>query len=250
MDEDTLMSEIIVQAFREGNFTAVGEETTAEELGEAVSRLRNLINSVFGFELGELQRDWYVPQEHDPEAPLRHPLAPTGTGATGAVPYQYPPSNVRMLVNLTTARTLYFSAHPIDGARMSYLDMGTPDTVDVTLNGNGRLIEGAATLTSDADAGTPITFHGRKWLYRADKGDWIRLTQLQSGDRIPTPPEFDALWISGLCVSLAPRFQIEVQPTIMQVYADMLARLKRRYKQSERFPSSMEMRQHFRESGI
>lgn len=250
MDEDTLLSEIIVQAFREGNFVAVGEESTAEELGEAVSRLRNLINAVFGFELGELQRDWYVPQTFNPEAPLRYPRAPTGTGDTDAEPYQYPPANVRLLVNVTSARTLYFPAHPSDGARISYLDMGTPTNVDVTLHGNGRLIEGATSITSDADAGTPVTFHGRKWLYRADKGDWIRLTQLQSNSKVPTPPEFDALWISGLAMSLAPRFQVEVQPAIVQTYADMLSRLKKRYKQSERQPSSLEMRQMFRESGI
>jgi hypothetical protein len=245
---DTLMSEIIVQAFREGNFTALGEDTTAEELTESVARLRNLINAVFGFELGELQRDWYVPHEHDPEAPLRYPLAPTGTGVTSAAPYQYPPSNVRLLVKVDAARTLYFPAYPFDGARISYLDMGS--TADVTIDGNGRLIEGATSITTDLDPDGEdpvVSFHGRKWLYRADRGEWILLTDLQAGDSVPTPPEFDALWISGLAVSLAPRFQVQIQEQTAATYQDMLGRLKRRYKQSERLPSSMELRQIFRE---
>ena len=243
---DTLMSEIIVQAFREGNFVSLGEDTTTEELAEAVPRLRNLINAVIGFELGELQRDWYVPQEHDPEAPIRFPLTPSGLGTTSASPYQYPPSNVRLLVKLTSSRTLYLPAHPFDGARISYLDMGSTVTADTTIDGNGRLIESAATIVTDLDAVTPVTFHGRTWFYRADLGDWIRFTDLQSTDTVPTPPEFDQLWITGLAISLAPRFQIQIQDQVKSTYMDMLARLKKRYKQSERLPSAVEMRQLFR----
>jgi len=236
---DTVMSEIIVQAFREGNFVALGEDTTTEELAEAVPRLRNLINAVIGFELGELQRDWYVPQIHDPEAPIRFPLTPTGTGGEAALPYQFPPSNVRLLVKVTEVRTLYFPAHPFDGARISFLDMGS--TAAVTIDANGRLIEGEASLTEAA-----AVFHMRTWFYRADRGEWIVLTNLQSDDTMPTPPEFDQLWITGLAVSLAPRFQVQIQEQTTATYADMLSRLKKRYKQSERLPSAVEMRQLFR----
>lgn len=250
MDEDTLVSTIITQAFREGNFTALKEDPTAEELVEAEDRLRNLINSVFGLTLGELQRDWYVPQEPNPEAPLRRPLSPDTPPASVPYPYAYLPANVRLLVNLTAARTLFFPASPSDGARMSYLDMGTPGTVDVTLDGNGRLIEGAASLTSDADAATPVTFHGRRWLYRADRGEWVLLSQITTDGRVPTPPEFDTLWITGLTMSLAPRYEIEIQSSIAQQHAYMIGWLKKRYKQREGFPAPAEMSQHLRESGI
>lgn len=237
----TLVSEIVVQAFREGNFTAVGENTTAEELAEAVPRLRNLISSLLGFELGEQLRDWYVPGAYDPAAPLRHPLTPTGEGATSAEPYKYPPNNVRLVVRVDSDRTIYFPAFPNDGARMSFIDVGS--TGVVTLDGNGRKIEGATSVTGALD--------GRKWLYRADLADWIRIDEpLQAGNEVPLPEEFDDLLVTGLAIRLAPRFGVKVDEVIAGRFADMLDRLKKRYKQSERMPTSQEMRQIFRETGL
>lgn len=251
MDEDTLVEDIVTQAFREGNFTAVGEGVPAEELSEGVARLRNLINAVFGFELGDLLRDWYVPQETNPEAPLRRPLTPQGTDGGRELNYRSPPSNSRLLVNVTTPHTIYFPAHPSDGAQMAFVTVGTPDTVDVTLDANGRLIEGAASITSDADADpTPVTFHGRKWLYRADRGEWVRLTQIVSDGRVPTPPEFDALWITGLAIAMAPRYQIEIQSTVRAMYVDMLGRLRKRYRQKEGVPGPYEGRMFSSSYGI
>jgi hypothetical protein len=231
----TLVSEIIVQAFREGNFIAVGESTTAEELAEAVPKLNNFLNSLFGIELGEQYRDWYAPSENDPVAPLRFPLTPTGTGEMSAEPWAYPPPNVRLVVSFTTASTLYLPAMPNDGARMALVDVGSLG--DVTLDGNGRKIEGASLLTLPA-----ADLNGRKWLYRADLGNWLRLNTLAAGDPVPLPPEFDELLVCGLAIRLAPRFGVTIAQTTAECYTDMLGRLKKRYKQSERMPTAMEMR--------
>jgi len=231
----TLVSEIIVQAFREGNFIAVGESTTAEELVEAIPRLNNYISALLGIELGEQYRDWYAPTEHNPVAPLRFPLTPTGTGETSAEPWAYPPPNVRLLVLTTAPTTLYFPAMPSDGARMALVDVGS--LADVTLNGNGRRIEDAASITA-----APEDLNGRKWLYRADLGNWMRLNVLGANDPVPLPPEFDDLLVTGLAIRLAPRFGVQMDPTIVARNDDMLSRLKKRYKQSEHMPSSLEMR--------
>lgn len=235
----TLVSEIIVQAFREGNFIAVGESTTAEELAEAVPKLNNFLTSLFGIELGEQYRDWYAPSVHDPVAPLRFPLTPTGTGETSAEPWAYPPPNVRLVLSFVLASTLYFPAMPSDGARMALVDVGS--LADVTLSGNGRRIEGVATLTAP-----PAELNGRKWLYRADLGNWVRLNVLAAGDAVPLPPEFDDLLVCGLAIRMAPRFGVTIAPTTIELYTDMLGRLKKRYKQSERMPTAMEMRNMMR----
>jgi hypothetical protein len=242
----TLVSEIVVQAFREGNYTAVGESTTAEEMAEAVPRLRNLLSSLLGIELGEQYRDWYVPQEHNPAAPLRYPLTPTGTGETSSEPWAYPPANSRLVVKITDAKTVYFPAYPNDGARMALIDTGS--TGAITLHGNGRLIEGVASMT----AGGPVTqYSGRKWLYRADLANWIRIDQpLTSASELPLPEEFDDLLVTGLAIRLAPRFQVKVDEVIGARFEDMLGRLKKRYKQSEKMPSAQELRQVFRSEGI
>jgi hypothetical protein len=241
----TQVSELVVQAFREGNFTAVGETTTPEELLEAVPRLRNLISSLLGIELGEAYRDWFVPSEFNPAAPLRYPLTPTGTGVTSTEPWAYPPANVRLLVSVTAAQTIYFPASPSDGARMAYVDINS--TGDVTLHGNGRLIEGAASITTDIGGDPAVSFSGRKWLYRADLGDWILLKTLDKDDESPLPEEFDDLLVTGLAVRMAPRMGVKVDEMILGRYSDMLGRLKKRYKQSERIPSSAELRQAFRD---
>jgi hypothetical protein len=234
----TPVSEIVVQAFREGNFVAIGETTTQEELLEAVPRLNNLVSALFGIELGEGFRDWYVPGAHDPAAPLRFPLTPTGTGETSAEPWAYPPPNVRLVVKIPTARTIYLPASPSDGARLAYVDVGS--TGNITIDGNGRKIEGAMSAT-----GTPAEMNGRKWLYRADLGDWIRLKTLTANDAVPLPPEFDDLLVTGLAIRLAPRFSAEISPSLIERHRDMLDRLKKRYKQTERMPSSVELRTMF-----
>jgi len=250
---DTLLSEIVVQAFREGNFIATGESTTTEELAEAMPRLRNLISTILGFELGEQYREWYVPTTLDPVAPTRYPLTPTGDGSTSATSYIYPPANVRLVVKITASKTLYLPATPRDGARIAYADMGSTVTADLTLDGNGRLIEdmsgsAAASIVTDLDAVTPVTFHGQQWLYRSDLGTWKYLDPaLASTDTMPLPPEFDDLFVCGLAMRLSPRFGTQVDQVIAERYADMLQRCKKRYKQSENMPSSVEMRQMFRE---
>jgi len=235
----TLVSEIVVQAFREGNFVAVGETTTQEELAEAVPRLNNFISSLFGIELGEGYRDWYAPSAHVPEAPLRHPLTPLTDGMS-ALPWSYPVANVRLLTSITAPTAIFFPGHPNDGARMALVDVGS--TAPITLSGNGRRIEGAVTLTGPAE-----TLSGRKWLYRADLGNWLRLTKLQASDPVPLPEEFDDLLVCGLAMRLAPRFGVQIDPMIAERFGDMLSRLKKRYKQSESMPSSMELRSMFRE---
>jgi hypothetical protein len=247
----TLVSEIIVQAFREGNFTPVGESTTAEELVEAIPRLNNLLAALFGIELVEQLREWYVPNSYSPEAPLRHPLTPSGDGTTSGVSYQYPPPNVRLVTKITSAKTIYFPPFPGDGARMAYADVGSTNLI--TLDGNGRLIEGATSIVGSAAADPdPAEFHGRQWLYRADIGDWIHLKVFDAGgleadDEVHTPPEFDDLLVCGLCMRLAARMGVkDLDAGISGRYTDMLGRLKKRYKQSERMPSTMELRDTFR----
>lgn len=235
------VSEIVTQAFREGNFIAVGETPTAEELIEAVPRLRNLVDSLLGLEIGEAYSDWHVPSDVTVAAPLRSALSNGSTvvGATG-VSWQYPPSNVRMLVNTTEARSIYLPSNPSDGARLHLLNMGSSGALIVTLNGNGRLIENAVSL-----AGTLTTLHGRKWFYRADLGDWVRyIGVVDTNSAMPFPAEFDDLFVCGLAMRLSARFQTAVDDVTVSRYTDILRRFKKRYRQSEAMPASFnELRQ-------
>jgi hypothetical protein len=228
--------EIIVQAFREPNFTPIGHTSTAEEIVEAIPRLNNLINALFGVELGEEFRDWPILTAWPQAQEKHHPLTPTSTEQS-TTPWPYPPQNSRLLVTISGAdRTIYFPASPTDGARMQFIDVGS--TANPILHGYGRLIEGGLTLP-----GTPSGLDGKKWMYRADQGNWIRLEPITDvDDEIPFPPEFDDLFISGLAIRLAPRFGVTIDPQIVTRYDDMLARVKLRYKESSRPKSAHELR--------
>lgn len=224
---DTTAKEIIVQAFSEINFLAGREASTAEEMQEALPRLNGLISSLVGLELGEYYRDWPVPPARTSTIAARYPRSPLDEDLTTSQ-YTNPPPNVRILASNTSALTIYFPQAPQDGARMAYADVGA--TADVTLAGNGRLIQGVSSIIGQGGF--------RKWLYRADQGNWICLDTLQMDDTSPLPPEFDDLLICGLAMRLSPRFGKEPSPITTGRYDDMLRRLKLRYKQSEQMPAS------------
>lgn len=224
----TAVSEIINQAFRDGNFVAVGEDPTAAEVAEAMPRLNNLIASLFGIELGEVVREWPVPTVWYPTAPLRSQLMLMGESA--AESWAYPPANVRLVVRITAPSTVYFPLDPQDGARIAYADVGS--SAALTLNGNGRLIDGEEEIT-----GSPPAEGNRTWLYRADLGNWIQLKNpLAADDEVPLPPEFDDLLVTGLAIRLGPRFGVKIDDTIIARFVDMSSRLKKRYKQTEGMP--------------
>jgi hypothetical protein len=228
---DTKASEIIVQAFNEGGFQPRGKISLAEEMQDALPILNSLILTLLGLELGEQYRDWPVPPNRQSSVPSRYPLGPIDTQPPEKV-WSNPPANVRLVAANAEAVTVYFPANPVDGARMAYADSGA--TADVTLHGNGRLIQGSPSIVGAGGH--------RKWLYRADLSNWICIGPLEMHDTLPLPPEFDELFICGLVIRLGGRFKQPADPMYRERYADMLRRLKKRYKQTEEQPTSEDFR--------
>lgn len=134
-----------------------------------------------------------------------------------------------MIVSLTSAKTIYFPVNPQDGARISYVDVGS--TAELTLDGNGRTIEGVTSIS-----GTPPADGKRTWFYRADLGDWIQLKTLVAADDMPLPEEFDDLFITGLAIRIAPRYGVKMDESVIARFVDMIGRAKHRYKQTEAYP--------------
>ena len=224
----TLSSDIIAQAFREGNLVAVGAQPTTEEQTEGLDRLNNFVSALFGFNLGVYLQDWSVPPSTTAPIYARYPLLPADEALPPEV-WPYPPSNVRLLSRLSTATTVYLQARPEDGARIAFRDIGA--TATLTLDANGRLIEGA--LTKDLVAGAS----GAEWFYRADLGDWRLLGTLALTDSSPLPPEFDDLLITGLSIRLSARYGNEPSSGTALVFKDMLDKLRTRYAQALREPA-------------
>jgi hypothetical protein len=216
------VSEIITAAFREGNLIPVGTDPTAAERAEALGRFNNFVAALFGFELGELLTDWTVPppQRNAPVA-AQYPLAPAAHDLPSDV-WPYPPSNTRLLFASANNLMVYLQQNPHDGAQMAYVDVGQLGGV-LTLNGNGRLVDGTSTLVLSADP--------TRLFYRADLADWIVLATLAETDSSPLPAEFDDLLITGLSIRLSPRFGNDPREGTVATYTSMRTKLIARYRQ-------------------
>lgn len=219
----TAASEIITQAFREANVIPIGRSPSEAEQAEALPRLNNFISWLFGTKLGEFKMDWPVPPNRQAPVAAQYPLWPEDTKLPDDV-WPYPPNNARLLVSISSATTVYLPYRPNPGAQFAVVDVGA--SAELTINANGRRIEGLAALTL-----TPADVSPRRWFYREDLGSWQRLTNLALTDESPLPAEFDDLLVTALAIRLAPRFGQEVLSSTAQVYADSLRKVNQRYHQ-------------------
>lgn len=189
----TLISSIITDAFREGNVLPLAKAPSDNQAAEALRLLNALFSSIYGGEAGETLTDWPL-GNFGRESP-EYNLAYTDERI------DHPTINRRLLVLNETAKTVYLTLRPQDGARMGIADpFGRLASVPVTLNANGRTIEGTATLLLNTNG----LF--REWFYRADLGGWVRLTQKVAADEMPFPDDFDNFFITLLAMRLNPRY--------------------------------------------
>lgn len=191
----TLISSIIQDAFRESNMLPLGKTPTDDQGTEALRLYNALLASLYGGDAGERLQDWPLGQyDRDP------------TGRDYELPYtdhrlHHPPINMRLIAVNTAAQTIWLTAKPQDGARMGVADpYSRLSTVPLVLDGNGRPIEGAPTLTLNVDG----TF--REWIYRADLAAWVRISDLLMETENPFPANFDMMFIIMLAMRLNPRY--------------------------------------------
>lgn len=236
---------LIQSAYREGNLIPVGKQPTTDEQTEALERLNRFVQGVFGYEMGENLADWPVPtpQRTAPVA-ANYPQLPYPQGLDAELlttPYaydpsgdifRYPPANSRIVWGGIT-EPVYFPEAPKDGARMALiLGSGAGDGAMagqvLTLNGNGRTIQGVNTQTFAWGA----AFTAKQWLYRADLGDWMLVQDMALMDQCPFPSELDDLWICMLAMRLAPRYNKTTAPETERTAINMMAKMKTRYEQA------------------
>jgi hypothetical protein len=143
-------------------------------------------------------------------------------------PDAYVPSNSRLQCNLTEATSLNLDPNPRDGARLAVVD--NPHnfaTYNLTLKPNGRHIEGSSSNLALSTNGLT-----REWFYRADTGNWVKLTALVAADNSPFPDQFDDLLVIGLYMRLSPRHGPPVSGESVAVYKDLLGKFRSKYAQS------------------
>jgi len=202
----TLVSQIITDAYRQGNLVPIGLVPTAEQSAEALRYLNRIVQSSLGSEIGE-------------------PLIALPVGNEGySRPSGYPPvdfigdsewfvpGNTRLMLNLSSPTSVYLTPNPEDGARFGVVDdLNNLATNPLTIYGNGhRIAGGTSALLNDNG------FYG-DWMYRADLGQWLRALPLNPSDEFPLPAEFDDYYITLLAIRLNPAIApVETDPPVTE----------------------------------
>lgn len=228
----TTAAEIVKEALREGNLIPLDTAVTAPQEAEGLGLLNRFLISLLGLELGEFAFDWTVPPSTTSPIPARFPLFPQRENLPSDV-FPYPPGNSRILMHLVSNQTIFLDQSPDDGARMSFVNVGDASTFSLTVDANGRLAKGAATVTE-----TPGVLSEQLWLYRADLGDWKLITTLLSTDESPIPALYDDLLIIGTHIRLAPRYGRSVSVESAASFKRLMRRLKAQYKQTVGEPAA------------
>lgn len=222
----TLVASIIQQSLRETNIIPNNANPNPNEALEAVARLQTLVLSVLGNEAGYVLEDWNVVSATNILKPSSFVQNPTGFTVA---------AQSRLICNLAAATTLLLDPQPQDGQRFSVVDAALNfATNNLTLNGNGRLIEGAPTAVLATDG------FASQWIYRADLATWVVVDPLVEGSEMPFPEDFDDYFIIMLAMRLNPRYgrtlTQESQARLMQQRNQMILR----YNQS-RLREAMQM---------
>ena len=227
----TTAGTIVNRCFRENNLVALGAVPTTAQASEALDYLNRLIKSMIGTDEGELLLDWNVPYQGSNNA--QWPLYNTDPTQIVDV-YKGPPPNSRLLMGVIGSPfTIYFQNEPPDGARMALVAVGADFvTYPLTINGNGRLIDGPTatgqrSITLTTTPTTPYT-----WFYRADLATWKALLfPLATADEVPFPDSFDDFWVALLAVRIAPLYGKEPNSVTTAIAKNGMHQFKARYAQ-------------------
>lgn len=219
----TLVSEIIRDAYRESNLIAISADPTTDEVDEALRLLNRIVASVYGNEAGEQLIPLVIGRNNIDR--------PQGFPWYDQVPPEadwFVPMNSRLVLNLTSAQTVYLDPNPQDGQRFGVQDKsGNLATYNFVIDPNGRTIEDTLSLTLNTNNAN-VTF-----MYRQDTGNWARVTPLETSDTFPFPPEFDDLFITSLAMRLNPRHAVEADAQSVQAYTRSLRQFTARYAQTQ-----------------
>lgn len=205
---------IITQAYRESNLIAISGSLNTAQQNEAMAKLNWVLASALGFEVGEELTDW-----------------PIGTAGINEFTQNWtleiwnkPEPNSRLVVSTTDDQTIFLPPMPSNGARMSIVDVAIGASRTVTIDGNGRLIEGVASV--DVPAGGAA-----QWLFRADLGDWVKVLPLIVSDDMPFPIQYDAYFEIMVAMRLNPRMGRSMDPQTIDILQRTESKLQAEYRQ-------------------
>lgn len=212
----SLVSEIIQQAYRETNLIPLGATPNTNQLDEALTRLNAIVLSAVGNEIAE---------------PGFREVTIGGEEDESNLVSEYVPDNTRLMLQLDGEALVGLQPKPYEGQRIALVDiLGNLSTYNFTLDGNGRNIEGSDTLTLSENS------LAAQWLYRADIGNWVRITSLVLDDDMPFPEDFDDYFVGMLALRLSPRYGQMLPTESVDILKRSRQQLRARYKNRNHTP--------------
>lgn len=229
----TLVSEIIHDAFRVSNITAVGVDPTTAQQTEALRHLDRIVKGTLSAEIGENLIAFPIGRANISK-PAGYPWYNTVPDGDWFVP-----KNTRAMCNLEEPVSLYLHPIPNDGTRFAIKDVAENfSTYNVTIYGNGNQIEGATSVTLSTDD------MEQEWFYRADEGNWVTYAPLATTDTFPFPTEFDDFFIYTLAMRLNPSYGAAIEAQGGEMLNRVTRHMKARYNQSQPTRSELGLIRH------
>lgn len=212
----SLVSDIIQQAYRETNLIPLGATPSDNQNSEALTRLNSIILSAIGNEIAE---------------PGFREVTIGGDEDQSELVSEYVPDNTRLMLNVDADALVGLQPNPYEGQRVALVDIaGNLSTYPFTLDGNGRNIEGAETVTISENSVS------HQWMYRADTGNWVRVTALVLEDDMPFPQDFDDYFVTMLALRLSPRYGQMLPQETTEILKRNRGQLRARYKNRNHTP--------------
>jgi hypothetical protein len=222
----TPISAIITDAYRESNLIMIGQAPSPEQQQEGLARLTSLIAAVYGWEVGEELKDWMIGS-----AGILHPFG------WSQISWRFPIENSRLILNNTEADTIYLPENPRNGSRVQVVDVaGNLATAPITLDGNGRLIQGQRTLLLN-QAGVNDT-----WMFNKNNSEWEPVPTIDISSTLPFPPEFDDYFIIKLAARINPAYGRSLNDLSISRLSEATEQLIARYRQTRTMPVPLGLR--------
>lgn len=137
------------------------------------------------------------------------------------------PQNVYVNCNLAAPTTLLMPYDAGDGARLRIIDVaGNFATQNLTLDGNGTLIDGSTTAVL-ADNGSSTDL-----FYRREIATWTVVSGLIETSNMPFPDEYDDMFTLLLAARLLSRYGKELDGVSAALLNETRDRFKARYNRT------------------
>lgn len=217
----TTIRQLIVDAYREGGIVQIETEPSAGQMDEGLRRMQSFVSSLVGNELGTPLTDLYYGKSVNGNSDQWY------YDKSGDISSRFVPANVRLNIYNTSNASVYLEPNPQEGARFAISDAdGTLSTHSLTVEGNGKRINGASSLILNTNNEI------REWFYRADLNQWVEITPLTLNSQSPFPVEFDELLSIGLAFRLNPRYRTSAAPESVQFFNRAKSQFRSRYSQT------------------